>query len=97
MRRLPDTSLTHALRTGGWEHFGWGQDRHLIADLYDGLSYNTRTTWAVAGGKPPEFPLWPRPKTKTNESDDPEAKRKKFSVKALWHRWNSRAATQGGE
>jgi hypothetical protein len=60
--RLPDTSLTHALLRGGREHFGWGADRHLLADIYDSQNQTTRAAgnWAK---KPPEIAPWPRPKT----------------------------------
>jgi hypothetical protein len=59
-RRLPDTSMTSALASGGRHHFGWGTDRHMMADIYDALNQNTRATgqWDK---KPPEIPPWPRP------------------------------------
>ncbi|WKU46741.1 hypothetical protein Q3V23_23245 [Streptomyces sp. VNUA116] len=58
--RLPDTSLTTALAAGGRQFFGWGQDRHMQADLYDALTTNTRATgqWR---GKAPKIPEYPRP------------------------------------
>ncbi|MFI2673992.1 hypothetical protein ACH5AU_31300 [Streptomyces albidoflavus] len=58
--RLPDTSLTHALAAGGREHLGWGQDRHLAADLYDAVGQLTRAAgnWSK---KPPDIPQYPRP------------------------------------
>jgi hypothetical protein len=75
IKRLPDTSLFAALASGGEEHFGWGQDRHMIADLFDALSLNTRATgrWK---SKPPKIPEYPRPKSK--------AKKKPKTVKELF-------------
>ncbi|MCS0601099.1 hypothetical protein NX794_07620 [Streptomyces sp. LP11] len=62
VQRLPDTSLTVALASGGREHFGWGVDRHMTADIFDALNQNTRATgqWGKKGA--PKFPEWPRPK-----------------------------------
>jgi hypothetical protein len=65
IQRLPDESMTVAMRTGGrdkWhEHFGWGADRHLMANVFDALQINTRATgnWK---SKPPDMPMTPRPK-----------------------------------
>lgn len=66
VRRLPDTSLTAALARGGREFFGWGMDRHMMADAYDALNQNTRATgqWK---SKPPTFPEYPRPKKKSDK------------------------------
>lgn len=63
VQRLPDTSLTVALASGGREHFGWGVDRHLTADLYDAINLNTRASgnWSK---KAPDIDPWPRPNTK---------------------------------
>lgn len=60
IQRLPDTSLTAALASGGREYFGWGADRHIAADLFDALNQNTRAcgNW---GKKPPKFDPRPRP------------------------------------
>lgn len=82
VQRLPDTSLTHALMQGGKQFFGWGQDRHLLADLYDASMFNTKATgrW---GKKVPELPNWPRPTTEKPE-------KKKVTVKSLWAQINSR-------
>lgn len=66
MSRLPDTSLTAALASpAGRQSFGWGQDRHLLADIYDAINQNTRATgnWGKKG--PPKLPSWPRPSSKT--------------------------------
>ncbi|MEU7905891.1 hypothetical protein [Actinoplanes sp. NPDC049118] len=68
-QRLPDTSLTAALAAGGREHFGWGVDRHLIADLYDALNQNTRATGNWAKGKAPALPAWPRPKATASRAE----------------------------
>jgi len=65
IQRLPDESMTVAMRTGGrekwYEHFGWGADRHLLANVFDAVQINTRATgnWK---NKPPEMPMTPRPK-----------------------------------
>ena len=60
IQRLPDTSLTSALASGGREFFGWGQDRHISADIFDAINQNTRATgnW---GKKPPKIEPRPRP------------------------------------
>lgn len=85
VRRLPDTSLTAALATGGRQHLGWGVDRHLLADLYDALNQNTRATGNWAKGKVPTFPLWPRPKPKA-----PPEKKPAVSVADLYARLQQR-------
>lgn len=73
VRRLPDTSMTHALANGGGDHFGWGMERHLLAGLYDALNANTRATGNWAKGKAPKIPEWPRPgaKGKGSKRDKP--------------------------
>ncbi|MGV9312587.1 hypothetical protein ACWDR0_10370 [Streptomyces sp. NPDC003691] len=71
MERLPDTSLTTALASGGREHFGWGQDRHLSADLFDAINQNTRSTGQWEKGKVPKIPVYPRPQAKTAPADTP--------------------------
>ena len=71
-QRLPDTSLTVALASGGRDHFGWGVDRHMAADTFDALNQNTRATgnWGKKGA--PKFPVWPRPNSKaTSEVKKP--------------------------
>jgi hypothetical protein len=59
VQRLPDTSLTAALATGGRQHFGWGHDRHLAASTFDAVNANTRASGHFK--KPPKIPGWPRP------------------------------------
>ena len=76
VQRLPDDSLTHALVRGGYEHFGWGMDRHIHASIFDAIQINTRATGNFK--KPPKFEPWPRPK--------PKAKKKKATVKDLFAR-----------
>lgn len=68
-RGLPDTCLTVALASGGRQHFGWGADRHMMADLYDALNQNTRATgqWGKSGA--PKIPPYPRPTTKTEPAE----------------------------
>ena len=65
------------MTNGGREHFGWGQDRHMLADLIDALMTNTKATgnW---GKKPPKIPDYPRPNTKAK-------KNKPKSVKDLFN------------
>ena len=60
--RLPDTSMTAALMSGGREHLGWGMDRYLAAATYDAINANTRATGNWEKGKAPKIPEWPRPK-----------------------------------
>lgn len=83
VQRLPDTSMTVALANGGREHFGWGIERHMQADIFDALNVNTRATgnWK----KPPTFPLWPRPGTQLTE-----AKAKTVTVADLYNRFTRR-------
>lgn len=59
-QRLPDDSATRALQRGGWQHFEWGQGRHMLADIYDAIAFNTEASgnWSK---KVPELPRWPRP------------------------------------
>ena len=73
------------MRQGGWEHYGWGQDRHIQADIYDALTFNTEATaqWT----KPPKLGRWPRPTTKQAIEDAPaDEPKKRVSVKDLWNR-----------
>lgn len=66
IERLPDNSLTAALVQGGYEHFGWGLDRHLAASQYDlmGFLIQAAGNWKK---KPPEIESWPRPERPTEE------------------------------
>lgn len=74
--------MTSALASGGRDHFGWGTDRHMMADIYDALNMNTRATgnWDK---KAPEIPSWPRPKDATT----PEEK-KPVTVADLYKRFS---------
>ncbi|WP_238323847.1 hypothetical protein [Salinispora pacifica] len=65
VQRLPDTSLTVALASGGRDRFGWGQDRYLLADLFDAITTNTRATGNWQKGKAPKFDAYPRPRSKS--------------------------------
>ena len=60
VERLPDTSMTVALASGGREYFGWGGDRHIAADIFDAINQNTRAcgNW---GKRPPKIEPRPRP------------------------------------
>lgn len=86
LQRLPDTSLTTALASGGREHFGWGVDRHIAADIFDGINQNTRASghWGKKGA--PKIALWPRPNPKAKEPKD----KKPVSVAALYQKFARR-------
>lgn len=86
VQRLPDTSMTVALASGGRANFGWGVDRHMQADIFDALNVNTQATgnWK----KPPTFPLWPRPGVGAAKSKSQEAK--PVSVADLYNRFTRR-------
>ncbi len=84
-QRLPDTSLTVALASGGREHFGWGVDRHMLADIFDALNQNTRATGNWGKGKAPKFPSWPRPTTKSKPKD-----KKPTSVRDIFNQLSRR-------
>jgi len=85
-QRLPDTSLTVALASGGRQFFGWGVDRHLAADTFDALNQNTRATGNWAKGKAPKFPAWPRPATKKAPAD----KKRPASVAEIYQQFTRR-------
>lgn len=72
VQALPDDSLTAALSAGGRDHYGWGVDRHMRANLYDALNLNTRASgnWGKKG--PPKLPDYPRPKSKPAEQPAPK-------------------------
>lgn len=86
MQRLPDDSLTSALAGGGKHLFGWGVNRHMLADLYDAVNLNTKATGQWKKGKPPEFPAWPRPKSKPTE----DKSQKRTTVSDLYAKFTSR-------
>lgn len=89
--RLPDTSMTTALMRGGRDHFGWGQDRYMLADIYDALNLNTTATgqWKK---KPPEIKPYPRPKVKASSDRRP----KKVSIKELHAQFAGAMKRQNG-
>ncbi|MEU5433819.1 hypothetical protein AB0G73_10620 [Streptomyces sp. NPDC020719] len=87
VQRLPDTSLTVALAAGGREFFGWGQDRHMQADVYDALNQNTRATGQWGKGKVPKIPAYPRPKPATSKE---EAGKRPTTVAALYSHFSRR-------
>lgn len=74
VQALPDDSLTAALAAGGREHYGWGVNRHLLANLYDALNLNTRASgnWGKKGA--PKLPDYPRPKSRPADSAPPQTK-----------------------
>ena len=82
MQRLPDTSLTVALASGGREYFGWGVDRHMNADIYDTLNFNTLATGEYAKGKAPKLPPFPRPTSKPEETKTGKVKATVASIYA---------------
>lgn len=84
VQRLPDTSLTVALASGGRPHFGWGVDRHIAVDLFDAINQQTRATGNWARGKVPTLPAWPRPTTPA------AADRKPATVADLYARFAGR-------
>lgn len=88
MQRLPDTSLTVALASGGREHFGWGIDRHMQADIFDALNTNTRATGQWQKGKVPTFPVWPRPTTKPKTG--PAGEKQRVTVADLYNKFARR-------
>ena len=75
--------MTAAILNGGREHFGWGVDRHMNADIFDALNVNTKATgnWK----KPPNFPVWPRPDVKPKADET-----KEVSVADLYNRFTRR-------
>lgn len=83
---LPDFSLTEAHMHGGRQFYGWGQDRHILADIYDGLMFNAEATGQYT--KPPSFPRWPRPKKKDAETE----KKQPVSVRSMWARLKGQQA-----
>lgn len=62
---------------------GWGQDRHLLADIYDALNLNTKATGNFK--KAPDFPPWPRP-TRDNDT----AEKKPVTVADIYARFTRR-------
>jgi hypothetical protein len=86
VKRLPDTSLTTALASGGREHFGWGIDRHMQADIYDAINQNTRASgqWGKKGA--PKIAPWPRPNHEKKKSKD----KKPTTVAELWQKFQRR-------
>ncbi|WP_018536379.1 hypothetical protein [Streptomyces sp. MspMP-M5] len=88
VQRLPDTSLTVALASGGREFFGWGQDRHLCADIYDALNANTRATGQWGKGKAPKIPEFPRPKAQTKAKA--KARKRPMSVAEIYKQFQRR-------
>lgn len=73
VQALPDYSLTAALSAGGRDHYGWGVDRHLLANLYDAINLNTRACGNWGKGKAPKLDPFPRPKSKSQNA--PEKKK----------------------
>lgn len=53
--------MTAALASGGREYFGWGSERHMLADIFDAINLQTRATGNWQKGKAPKLPPFPRP------------------------------------
>lgn len=94
MQRLPDTSLTSALLNGGRDHFGWGVDRHIQADIFDALNVNTKATGQWQKGKAPKFPAWPRPSSKSKKSAKAGKPDKPVSVADLYTKFGGKPTTR---
>jgi hypothetical protein len=90
VQRLPDTSLTIALASGGRDHFGWGLDRHMQADIFDAINQNTRATGQWGKGKAPKIPLWPRPKPQKKTDGGTGKKGRRVSVADLYNKFNAK-------
>jgi hypothetical protein len=90
VQRLPDTSLTIALASGGREHFGWGIDRHMQADIFDAINQNTRATGQWGKGKAPKFQPWPRPKAAKKDTGTEGKKNRRVSVADLYNKFNAK-------
>jgi hypothetical protein len=90
VQRLPDTSLTMALASGGREHFGWGLDRHIAADIFDAINQNTRATGQWGKGKAPKIPLWPRPKVSKKKESKKDRPARRVSVADLYKQFTSK-------
>jgi hypothetical protein len=90
IQRLPDTSLTIALASGGREHLGWGIDRHMQADIFDAINQNTRATGQWGKGKAPKIPAWPRPKPAKNTAGAEGKKGRRVSVADLYNKFNAK-------
>jgi hypothetical protein len=63
IEQLPDDCATVASIQGGPEFRGWGNDRYLLAAIFDGIQSNTIATgnWKK---RPPRFKPYPTPATK---------------------------------
>lgn len=64
VRRLPDTSRFHALVKGGWEHYGWGEDRILAACQFNltlsAAGGDKKYQWKIPAHKPDSSTKKPR-------------------------------------
>lgn len=81
---LPDDSLTTALMSGGRQYLGWGENRHLLAGIFDAINLNTTGTGQWAKGKAPEFDPWRRPSDKNRDN---QGRKKKTTVADLYNRF----------
>lgn len=66
-----DNSLIYAARLGGVEHFGWGIQAHMAANLFDAMQLNTRVSGNWKKGKAPDLPMAHRPGSKTKKKKRP--------------------------
>lgn len=90
--RLPDTSMTTALASGGRHLFGWGQDRYLAADIYDAVNIGTLATGQFTTR--PKFEPYPRPKVTKIQG---EKKPQRVNIKELYRKLSGAAAAQKKE
>lgn len=68
---------------------GWGQNRHMLADVIDAINANTRATgnW---NKRPPKIPNYPRPKSRPKPvAGQRRGRGKKVSVKDLYGQMKS--------
>ncbi len=68
------------MELGGKEHYGWGYDRYIAADLHDLLSILVAKT--IHWKKEPKFPHIERPKVKrlSEESKKPRSLSQIYSL-----------------
>lgn len=77
---LPDDSACAAISAGGLEYLGWGENRALLANIYDALNQNTLVSGQWKKGKEPKFKPWPRPGERSKKK---EKKQQKVSLADL--------------
>lgn len=93
IERLPDTSMTTALASGGRHLFGWGQDRYLAADTYDAINVNTTATgqWK---SKAPKIDPYPRPKVTLPKAKKATGPAQRVNLQQIHRQLTQMAANQ---